>query len=619
MSSDVITKNDLTSILNAVLPTAGGGGGSGGGVLGVKGNAESSYRTGNVNLAPSDIGAVPNSRTVNGKALSDNITLSASDVNALASESDPIYSASASAGITSTDITNWNAKSDFSGSYNDLTNKPTLGTASEKDYTISITDSTDLPTATAVKDYVEDYGIFYGTCSTAKGTVAKKATVTGVTELATGLTIAVKFTNENTSSNPTLKVNSLDAKAIVKYGSTVPGTTAAGSWQAGSVVTMTYDGTRWVMHDWNNATYSAMTDAEMKTGTSTTARSITAAILKSAVGYHAPVTSVNGNTGAVTVTVPTNVSDLTNDSNFSSVSINRKIATGTNIADITIDGTTTELYAPTGGSSGIADVQVNGASVVSGGIASVTVPTNVSDLNNDSGYLTTAVTSFNGSTGAVTYTAPVTSVNGSTGAVTISIPTITDTYSGTSSDGMSGKAVKSAIDALDGTITGSPSASKTLTAFSQTDGNVSATFADISITKSQISDFPTDYIISESQSAETTIGTGYWRWREWKSGKVEIWYGGTVTLNTTATNAGGLYRYVRRITFPNNYSLYKCMCIVDGTSAGGWLNCGGLFNASDVHQEPYTKFEAMAYRISSRPDQEQTNVNVYICGEKTAN
>ena len=38
---------------------------------------------------------------------------------------------------------------------------------------------------------------------------------------------------------------------------------------------------------------------------------------------------------------------------------------------------------------------------------------------------TTYVSSFNGSTGAVTYTAPVTSVNGSTGAVTVSVPTKT--------------------------------------------------------------------------------------------------------------------------------------------------------------------------------------------------
>ena len=38
---------------------------------------------------------------------------------------------------------------------------------------------------------------------------------------------------------------------------------------------------------------------------------------------------------------------------------------------------------------------------------------------------TTYVSSFNGSTGAITYTAPVTSVNGQTGAVTLSIPSAT--------------------------------------------------------------------------------------------------------------------------------------------------------------------------------------------------
>ena len=40
-------------------------------------------------------------------------------------ETDPVFSASPAAGITATDITNWNAKSDFSGNYIDLTNKPT--------------------------------------------------------------------------------------------------------------------------------------------------------------------------------------------------------------------------------------------------------------------------------------------------------------------------------------------------------------------------------------------------------------------------------------------------------------------------------------------------------------
>lgn len=53
-----------------------------------------------------------------------------------------------------------------------------------------------------------------------------------------------------------------------------------------------------------------------------------------------------------------------------------------------------------------------------GGTVNVAVPTKTSDLTNDSGFLTSAVTSFNGATGAVTYTAPVTSVNGNTGAIT---------------------------------------------------------------------------------------------------------------------------------------------------------------------------------------------------------
>lgn len=41
-------------------------------------------------------------------------------------ETDPVFNASAAKNITSSDITNWNNKSDFSGSYNDLTNKPTI-------------------------------------------------------------------------------------------------------------------------------------------------------------------------------------------------------------------------------------------------------------------------------------------------------------------------------------------------------------------------------------------------------------------------------------------------------------------------------------------------------------
>ena len=41
-------------------------------------------------------------------------------------ETDPIFNQSVAKNITSSDISNWNNKSDFSGNYNDLTNKPTI-------------------------------------------------------------------------------------------------------------------------------------------------------------------------------------------------------------------------------------------------------------------------------------------------------------------------------------------------------------------------------------------------------------------------------------------------------------------------------------------------------------
>lgn len=41
-------------------------------------------------------------------------------------ETDPVFTASPAHQITTADISNWNGKSDFSGSYNDLTDKPTI-------------------------------------------------------------------------------------------------------------------------------------------------------------------------------------------------------------------------------------------------------------------------------------------------------------------------------------------------------------------------------------------------------------------------------------------------------------------------------------------------------------
>lgn len=75
-------------------------------------------------------GKVPTSRTINNKALSANITLSASDVGALPNTTvipDALADLTSDAThrtVTDAEKQSWNAKSGFSGSYDDLTNIP---------------------------------------------------------------------------------------------------------------------------------------------------------------------------------------------------------------------------------------------------------------------------------------------------------------------------------------------------------------------------------------------------------------------------------------------------------------------------------------------------------------
>lgn len=75
------------------------------------------------------------------------------------------------------------------------------------------------------------------------------------------------------------------------------------------------------------------------------------------------------------------------------------------------------------GQTGAVTVDV-GVTSFNGSTGAVTYTAPVTSVNGATGAVTVdvGVTSFNGSTGAVTYTAPVTSVNGATGAVTLSIP-----------------------------------------------------------------------------------------------------------------------------------------------------------------------------------------------------
>lgn len=140
-----------------------------------------------------------------------------------------------------------------------------------------------------------DYNIAstaYCTCGTAAGTAAKVAYVQGDSAatfaLITGITIHVKFTYANSASSPTLNVNGTGAKAIKRYGTTAAGTSTSNSWAAGAVVSLTYDGTYWIMNYDSNSTYSNASlgqgYATQSNNTTTAATAITAALSSYSLG-----------------------------------------------------------------------------------------------------------------------------------------------------------------------------------------------------------------------------------------------------------------------------------------------------------------------------------------------
>lgn len=173
----------------------------------------------------------------------------------------------------------------------------------------------------------------YGYCTTAAATAAKAVSLyTGnsttadgtwaAADLFHGLHITIRFQYSNTAASPTLNVNGTGAKPIYRYGTTVPSTSAATSWQANAVVDFTYDTLLnssgcWVMHSgWdNNTTYTNMTQAQATTGTATTARSISAKVLHDSItqlmpsplaSYHTTV-NFNSDTTLASINVQHNL------------------------------------------------------------------------------------------------------------------------------------------------------------------------------------------------------------------------------------------------------------------------------------------------------------------------
>ena len=248
----------------------------------------------------------------------------------------------------------------------------------------------------------------YGYCQTGASTVAKtvslytgNSTTTDGTwaagDLFHGLTITVRFRYSNTATNPTLNVNSTGAKRIYKYGTTSPGNTASTSWQANSVISLTYDTLLnssgcWVMNDHlddttggsGSVTYTLSGSgdddeytitATPTTGTATSATIPAANQTDAGVMTAADKTKLDGIASGAEV----NVQADWNEANSSSDAYiqNKPTIPTVNDATLTIQKNSTTIDTFTANSATNKTVDI-------------TVPTATSELNNDSDFVSDA-------------------------------------------------------------------------------------------------------------------------------------------------------------------------------------------------------------------------------------
>lgn len=194
-------------------------------VTGVKGNSETSYRTGNVNITKSNIGLgnVPNVSTNN---QTPTFTQAETRANIASGEKLSIILGKIMKVIA------------------DLSNTAFDGLATKWRTARKINGMTVDGSADRVN---------YGTCSTAAATAAKTVSCTGF-GLITGAEIVVRFTVTNTAVNPTLNVNSTGAKPIYYRGAAITASYLA----ANRTYIFRYNGTQYdLVGDINtNTTYS---------------------------------------------------------------------------------------------------------------------------------------------------------------------------------------------------------------------------------------------------------------------------------------------------------------------------------------------------------------------------
>ena len=375
-----------------------------------------------------------------------------------------------------------------------------------------------------VSDLVNDSGfitspnVVYCTCSTASGTAAKVATIESgsLTSLNEGDQAIVKFTNANGVASPTLQVGTTTAKSIKRYGTTAPSTSAATSWNAGSAILFVYDGTYWQQIGFLNTTYSEISQGNITNGSGSSTGLVTGRRAKAAVEAFAPIKDVTVD-GTSVLSGTTAAIDLSGKSDVGHTHTKSEITDFPTLAAVATTGNYNSLTdkpaihnVPSGGSSGqvlskasgtdydlawvnqsggggsVTDVEVDGVSVVTGGVAEIDL-TGKSDVGHT--HTKSAITDF--PTTVSSFTNDAGYITGVTSTDTPTADTIAefDASAHMNSTDMTSQEVSDFVDALDGQ---------------------GANLA--------------DYVVEQGAS-------GIWTYRKWNSGVAECWCRQTVTVN----------------------------------------------------------------------------------------
>lgn len=151
----------------------------------------------------------------------------------------------------------------------------------------------------------EFYGAtWYGVCETAQGTQRKSVSIPGfdASNLIAGTRVVVFFRyRQYYNGAPTLDVNGTGGKAIITANNARAGQF---EWNHSEVVAFVYDGQFWVIENGNHATTNYWGRTRLSSAISNDA---TTALTPKAVYDAGYITSAS---------LPTKVSDLTNDSGF---------------------------------------------------------------------------------------------------------------------------------------------------------------------------------------------------------------------------------------------------------------------------------------------------------------